>query len=52
MPTKTKIAGLNFESYVCNASGPLDSTLEELEEVLKNKGYNSIQEARGKLKYL
>ena len=31
MITKTKIAGLEFQSYVGNASGPLDSTLEELE---------------------
>jgi dihydroorotate dehydrogenase (fumarate) len=30
MTTKTHIAGVELESYVCNASGPLDSTLEEL----------------------
>ncbi len=31
MAIKAKIAGIEFESCVCNASGPLDSTLEELE---------------------
>jgi len=30
---KTKIAGINFYSYACNASGPNDSTLEELENI-------------------
>lgn len=30
MPTKTKIAGIELNSYICNASGPLDSTLDEL----------------------
>lgn len=33
MPTETKIAGIKFESYICNASGPLDSTFEELENI-------------------
>jgi dihydroorotate dehydrogenase (fumarate) len=33
MPTETKIAGIKFDSYICNASGPLDSTLEELENI-------------------
>ena len=31
--TKTKIAGTELDSYVCNASGPLDSTLSELENI-------------------
>ena len=31
--TKTKIAGIKLDSYICNASGPLDSTLEELENI-------------------
>jgi len=29
--TKTKIAGVEFDSYVLNASGPKDATMEELE---------------------
>lgn len=33
MLTKTKIAGIEFNSYICNASGPLDSTLDELETI-------------------
>ena len=41
MTTKTKIAGLKFESYVCNASGPLDSTLEEL-EIIANSDSSAI----------
>lgn len=41
MTTKTKIAGLKFESYICNASGPLDSTLEEL-EIIANSDSSAI----------
>lgn len=37
MTTKTKIAGIKLNSYVCNASGPLDTTLEELENIAKSK---------------
>src|SRR3989344_8435370 len=37
MTTKTKIAGIKFDSYICNASGPLDSTLEELESIANSK---------------
>ncbi|MEA3295972.1 MAG: dihydroorotate oxidase [Patescibacteria group bacterium] len=37
MTTKTKIAGIEFDSYICNASGPLDSTLEELESIANSK---------------
>src|SRR3989338_2561648 len=37
MVTKTKIAGIEFNSYVCNASGPLDSNLEELESIAISK---------------
>lgn len=37
MTTKTKIAGVKLDSYVCNASGPLDSTLEELESIANSK---------------
>ncbi len=33
MLTKTNIAGINFDSYVMNASGINDSTLEELEVI-------------------
>lgn len=33
MTFKTKIVGVELESYVCNASGPADSTLEELEGI-------------------
>jgi len=33
---KTKIAGVEFNSYVLNASGPNDSTLEELEIIAKS----------------
>lgn len=35
--TKTKIAGVELDSYICNASGPLDSTLEELESIANSK---------------
>lgn len=35
--TKTKIAGIGLDSYVCNASGPLDTTLEELESIGNSK---------------
>lgn len=35
--TKTKIAGVELDSYICNASGPLDSTLEELENIASSK---------------
>lgn len=31
MITKTKIAGVGFESYICNASGTKDTTTRELE---------------------
>jgi dihydroorotate dehydrogenase (fumarate) len=37
MTTKTKIAGIEFNSYICNASGPLDSTLEELENIANSR---------------
>lgn len=37
MITKTKIAGVKLDSYICNASGPLDSTLEELENIANSK---------------
>jgi len=37
MTAKTKIAGIEFDSYICNASGPLDSTLEELESIANSK---------------
>lgn len=37
MTLKTKIAGIEFDSYVCNASGPLDSTYEELENIANSK---------------
>jgi len=37
MTTKTKIAGIELGSYICNASGPLDSTLEELEIIANSK---------------
>ena len=37
MTTKTKIAGVELDSYICNASGPLDSTLEELESIANSK---------------
>ena len=37
MTTKTKIAGIELDSYICNASGPLDSTLEELESIANSK---------------
>lgn len=36
MPTKTKIAGIELDSYICNASGPLDSTLNELDMLAKS----------------
>ena len=37
MTTKTKIAGVELDSYICNASGPLDSSLEELENIANSK---------------
>lgn len=37
MTTKTKIAGVELDSYICNASGPLDSSLEELESIANSK---------------
>ncbi|HHD92543.1 MAG TPA: dihydroorotate oxidase [Candidatus Portnoybacteria bacterium] len=37
MTTKTKIAGVELDSYICNASGPLDSTLDELENIANSK---------------
>ncbi len=36
MPTKTKISGIEFLSYVCNASGAQDTTYEELEAIAKS----------------
>ena len=33
---KTKIAGIEFESYVINASGPNDTTFDELEAIAKS----------------
>lgn len=41
MNTKTKIAGIEFNSYVLNAAGPNDSTLEEL-EILGNSSSSAI----------
>ncbi len=41
MTTQTKIAGIEFQSYICNASGPLDSTLEEL-EIIANSASSAI----------
>ena len=41
MNTKTKIAEIKFNSYVLNASGPNDSTLEEL-ETLGNSSSSAI----------
>lgn len=41
MNTKTKIAGIEFNSYVLNAAGPNDSTLEEL-EILGNSNSSAI----------
>ena len=35
--TKTKIADVELDSYICNASSPLDSTLEELESIGNSK---------------
>jgi dihydroorotate dehydrogenase (fumarate) len=35
--TKTKIAGIDLDSFICNASGPLDTTPEELEAIAKSK---------------
>ncbi|MGV8086049.1 MAG: dihydroorotate oxidase [Candidatus Woesearchaeota archaeon] len=37
MTTKTKIAGIEFDSYICNASGPKDSTLEQLEIIASSE---------------
>ncbi|KPJ55787.1 dihydroorotate dehydrogenase [Parcubacteria bacterium DG_74_2] len=37
MPTKTKIAGIEFDSYIFNASGIKDGTFEELEEIGNSK---------------
>ena len=37
MTTKTKIAGVELDSYICNASGPLDATLKELENIADSK---------------
>ncbi len=37
MSTKTKIAGIEFDSYIFNASGIKDDTFEELEEIAKSK---------------
>jgi len=34
--TKTEVAGINFDSYILNASGPKDSTLEELEVIAES----------------
>jgi len=36
MKIKTKIAGIEFNSYILNASGVKDSTFEELEEIAKS----------------
>lgn len=36
MNSKSEIAKIKLDSYVCNASGPLDSTLEELEIIGKS----------------
>ncbi|MBI4250563.1 dihydroorotate oxidase [Candidatus Uhrbacteria bacterium] len=41
MNTKTTIAGLEFPSYICNASGPNDATLDEL-HVLGSSGSSAI----------
>lgn len=37
MDTRTKISDVNLSSYVCNASGPLDTTLEELKKIANSK---------------
>ena len=37
MATKTKIANIELDSYICNASGPLNSTFEELESIAISK---------------
>lgn len=37
MTFKTKIAGVELNSYICNASGPLDSTFDELEIIAESK---------------
>ena len=37
MTTQTKIAGIEIDSYIFNASGIKDGTLEELEEIGKSK---------------
>lgn len=37
MTTKTKIAGIEFDSYIFNASGIKDDTFEELEEIGKSR---------------
>ena len=37
--TKTKLAGVEFDSYICNASGPIDSTLKELESIAKSNSF-------------
>jgi len=36
MITETKIAKIKFDSYICNASGPIDSTLEELKKIAES----------------
>ena len=45
METKTKIAGIEFNSFVLNASGVNDSTLEELEEIV-NKFNETVTEIK------
>ncbi len=35
--TKTKIAGVKLDSYICNASGPLDESYDELEIIAESR---------------
>jgi dihydroorotate dehydrogenase (fumarate) len=45
MKISTNIAGVEFESYVSNASGPLDSTLEELESIGTSKSASIVMKS-------
>ena len=35
--TSTQVAGVKFDSYICNASGPLDASFEELQALGESK---------------
>jgi len=35
--TSTQVAGVKFDSYICNASGPLDASFEELQSLGESK---------------